>query len=434
MYERDEDWSDVFARPTEAELLSPEERANTIAGRYEIIERIGEGGMGQVVRVRHRRLGKAFALKLTQAELSSRPDVRQMFHREARLASALSHPNIVSIVDFGEDPDWGLFIVMEYLEGEPLTRRIESAKRLPIALVCDVAGQLAGALDHSHDHGVVHGDLKSDNVLCVTDGQENERWNVKLLDFGTAHAVAMPLPEAGITGTPEYLAPERIGGAPPNPSNDIYALGVIIYEMLAGRVPFSGQPTEILQRHLTEQPVPVGALRGEVLDDSLTRIVDRALEKDPARRYQTIAELQADLGSYMSELGMRGRALAERLAKQGHDRTEATAAAFEAMPVPAAGLSASGIIVVANPSFARLLHLESVDQVEGTNILQTPLGRLHPELREDLREVAMDGRRVRRRLTVPRAGGGQRVIQLIMTPTIGSCGHCMLVLHSIATS
>ncbi len=129
----EEEPSGVFDAPPDDETLSPEDRARVVAGRYEIMERLGSGGMGQVLRVRHRRLGRTFALKLMHAELSTDPEAQQLFHREATLASHLSHPNIVEMIDFGNDPDWGWFIVMEYLEGEPLATRIGREGKLSIS-------------------------------------------------------------------------------------------------------------------------------------------------------------------------------------------------------------------------------------------------------------------------------------------------------------
>ncbi len=238
----DDDPSGVFDVPAEAAPLSAEERARIVGGRYEILERIGSGGMGQVLRVRHTRLGKAFALKLMHPELSVDPEARRLFEREARLASHLSHPNIVEMIDFGNDPDWGLFIVMEYLEGEALSTRIERLGHLPIAAAWQVAAQLADALVRSHAEQVVHADLKTENVLCLTGAEDVEKnpWQVKLLDFGMATASGSA---DHLAGTPEYVAPERIAGGPPQPSGDIYALGIILYEMLCGTPLATGKLT-----------------------------------------------------------------------------------------------------------------------------------------------------------------------------------------------
>lgn len=431
--EADDEPSGVFDVPPDGAGLSPEERARVVAGRYEIVERVGSGGMGQVLRVRHRRLGKAFALKLMHAELSTDPAAEQLFHREARLASHLSHPNIVETIDFGNDPDWGWFIVMEYLEGEPLSQRIERLGRLPISAACEVAAQLADALAHSHAKQVIHGDLKAENVLCLASADEEAAapWQVKLLDFGTAHVATTAGSSDHIVGTPEYLAPERITGGPPRPAGDIYALGIILYEMLCGTPPFAGgEPPHILQRHLTEPPEPVGARRGEVLDARLDAIIDKALAKDPAHRYASAADLLDDLRGYLEVLGVRQRAgTLPSLGARMDRRADAAAAAFDAMRLPAAGLQRDGTIVIANQAFARFVGVPALDALEGANVRATVLAELNPDLYDDLRLVALNGAVIRRPLVIPRGDKPIRV-RYSLAPATGACGHCMLVLHS----
>jgi serine/threonine-protein kinase len=427
----DEEPSGVFDLPVTDEL-SAEERARTVAGRYEIVEHIGAGGMGQVLRVRHRRLGKAFALKLMRAEHSLDKEVEAIFHREAQLASQLSHPNIVEMVDFGNDPDWGWFIVMEFLEGELLSKRIEQLGTLPVTAACEVLSQLAEALDHSHGKNVVHADLKSENVLCLTPADdEAHAWEVKLLDFGTAHvATAIAGAADEVTGTPEYMAPERITGGPPQPASDLYALGVIMYEMLTGAPPFTGAtPTEIFQRHLTEAPQPAGARRGEVLDAKLDTIIDKLLAKDPQNRYASARDVLHDLRGYIDVLGVRQRSGLLPSLVASDSRAEAAAAAFDALGLPAAGLRRDGTIVVANPAFARLIRVEH-GALEGQNIMSTSLAALDPDLHDDLRLVALNGRTIRRQLILTR-NDREVDVRLILVPASGSCGHCMLIVHSV---
>jgi tRNA A-37 threonylcarbamoyl transferase component Bud32 len=428
----DEEPSGVFDVPADTAVLTPEERARVVAGRYEIIERIGSGGMGQVLRVRHRRLGKAYALKLMHAELSTDPQAEQLFQREARLASHLSHPNIVETIDFGNDPDWGWFIVMEYVVGEPLSQRIERHGMLPITAACEVAAQLADALAHSHDKQVVHADLKSDNVLCLTPDESGDNpWQVKLLDFGTAHIATAKGAADKIAGTPEYLAPERATGAPPQPASDIYALGIILYEMLCGTPPFvGGEPAEILHRQIAEAPKPAGACRGEVLDARLDAILDKALAKDPAQRYPSAAAMLDDLRAYLDVLGVRQRAgTLTPLVSRVDVRADAAAAAFDALRLPAAGLHRDGTIVIANAAFARLFASGDQTSLEGRSIHGTGLADINPELRDDLRLVALNGRVIRRILTIPRPDKPIRA-RYILAPASGASGHCMLVLHS----
>lgn len=415
-------------------MLEPSEPAHVIAGRYEIVERIGEGGMGQIVRVRHHRLGKAFAIKLMLADFFFEPEAREIFIREARLASTLSHPNIVSIVDFGDDPDWGMFIVMELAVGESLSERIDIEGALSIDVACNVTQQLVDALAHSHAHSVVHGDIKADNVLCQDPTADDQRrWNIKLLDFGMAHlSTGQTGALARIAGTPAYMAPERIQGSPPAPSVDIYALGVIMFEMLAGGVPFNhDDPHQLLQQHLHDAPPDLAERRGAPLDAALLGIVDRCLAKRPEDRYPDADAVGRDLSAYMKHRGLRRRSHGRRLTTApGLSRADATAGVFDALGVPAAGLSAEGTIVVANHRLGRLLGKPNHLALEGTSILDSALARVHPNLREDLRLVAMDGKMVRRRIEVQGKDGEPLSMRLVMTPSTGASGACVLVVHA----
>jgi eukaryotic-like serine/threonine-protein kinase len=434
VYEDDDEEgiSGVFTPPPEI-VPAPAAPAQVIAGRYQIVERIGAGAMGQVLHVRHLRLGKSFALKLMTAEFSLEPAAREIFDREARLASGLSHPSIVSIVDFGEDPDWGLFIVMELVVGDSLADRIAAGPQ-PVPVVCNVISQLIDALHHSHAHDVVHADLKSENILCTrpTPGDQRE-WGIKLLDFGMAHlGSATGGQRERIGGTPAYIAPERVTGGPPSAAADLYAVGVIMYEMLAGSVPFDdAEPRRILERQLTDTPEPIAARRGEELPAALVAIVDRALAKDPAARYPDVVALGHDLHAFMESVGLRRRAVRRTGTEPGDSRTDAAAAAFDGLGVPAAGLRADGTIVVANDAFLRLLRRDNREQTEGDNVLDTPLAQVHSDLREDLRLVSMDGKVVRRRLRLRAAADREVVMRLLMTPSQGSGGDCLLVLHPL---
>jgi serine/threonine-protein kinase len=406
------------------------DRSKLIADRYEIVSHLGAGGMGQVVLVRHVRLGKRFALKLMQATQAFDPEASALFRSEAHLASTLCHPNIVSVVDFGEDPDWGQFIAMEFLEGDSLSDRIAESGALPIDVACEIAMQLASALQHSHDHQVVHSDVKAENVLCVTEGESV--WEVKLLDFGTAQLANRSGKDDEISGTPEYMSPERIQGNPPAPSNDIYAVGVLLYEMLTGRVPFLGEDVRaVLEQHLGSQPEPAGAHRKEVLDSALDEILARSLAKVPEERYQRAAELSEDLAAYLEAKGARQREAAQRVGLVEYSREEAAADAFDALGIAAAAVQSNGTIGVANQAFASFLRATSASEIEGLAIQDTPLGRLHPGIREDIRLVAMTGKLVHRRLTIPRQEGPPVSVRLSMSPAHGRAGSCTLVVHSI---
>ncbi len=430
----DDEISGVFDVGLPLEPPAPDENAQIIDGRYQIVSRIGEGGMGQVLHVRHRWLDKSYALKLMQADFSAEPESVAIFQREARLASCLSHPNIVSIVDFGNDPDWGLFIVMELLAGDMLSERLRLEGALPIPVVCDVAAQLLAALRHIHAHSVIHGDLKADNVLCAEQAAgDRRRWVVKVLDFGMAQltSVAAGKRDVRIAGTPEYLAPERIRGEPATTALDLYAFGVILYEMLAGSVPFTADdPAEILQQHLDLPPPAIEPRRGEAVDPQLVAIVNRALAKKAADRYASAPEISADLDRFMANIGLRHRSSRRAATEPGQSRADAAAAAFEALGLPAVGLRADGTIVITNRAFRRLLRCEDPAELEGTSAVDTQLGRLHTGLRDDLRLVAMEGKLVRRRLRITQTGGDETIMRLVMSPA-STCGDCMLVLHTM---
>jgi serine/threonine protein kinase len=251
-----------------------------VAGRYVLEGPLGEGGMGRVHRVRHRHLGRAFALKVIAPSFRDAHDARARFIEEARLASEMRHPNIVEVVDFGDDPALGAFMVMELIEGAPL---LDPAAPPPtLARVCEYLRQIADALDHIHRHGVLHGDLKPDNILVSTEAaQGRKRAAVKLLDFGLARRIEHAGDEP-LAGSPSYIAPERITGGPPSVAADVYALGVLAYELITGAPPFVGELLDVLQRHVHEPPAPLVTSRGgEPVDEALAALVARALAKAP---------------------------------------------------------------------------------------------------------------------------------------------------------
>src|SRR5213078_2645825 len=241
---------------------------DVIGGRYVVEGQLGRGGMGRVMRVQHSALGKVFALKLIKSSIATNPRIREMFYREARLALALTHDNICSIVDFGQDEAFGLFMVMELLEGQTVHGKLKQGRLSP-KVACDVLWQVADAVRFIHSRAIVHGDIKTENIFLVKTALQ--RRLVKLLDFGLAR------PELGrregIDGTPEYLAPERQDGAPASQASDIYALGIVFFELLTGRVPFTGAATDVMLHHkLTPVPAPSTQL-GEPLDERADALV-----------------------------------------------------------------------------------------------------------------------------------------------------------------
>ncbi len=269
-------------------------------GPYEIVAPLGAGGMGEVYRGTDTRLGRDIAIKVL-GERFAAPFARERFLREARACSALSHPNICALYDLG-DADGRPYLVMELLEGETLGSHIGSQPpNLEKAL--DFAKQLARALEAAHAKGIVHRDIKPSNVMVTPQGQ------VKVMDFGLAKissgASAPPgeqqetaamddLTMPGTTmGTYAYMSPEQARGGAVDARSDIWSLGVVLYEMAAGSRPFTGpNSTVVLEALLTQPPIPLSQQNPQVPPE-LERIVHKALEKDPDRRYQSAAEFRA---------------------------------------------------------------------------------------------------------------------------------------------
>lgn len=266
-----------------------------LVGKYLIEEVIGSGGVGVVYGGKHRELDRPVAIKVLAPLWASHGDAITRFEREARCLSALGHPNVVDVHDFGRLEDGRPYLVMERLTGESLGRRLRRVKRLTVDEAAVILAQLASALDRVHELGVVHRDVKPDNVFMTTDhlGQET----AKLLDFGLATTPTdRRLTQDGcVCGTPDYLAPEVANRAELDRSADIYALGVTLFEMLAGRVPFDGpSPWSILARKHAEPAPSLAAATHTRFPEEIERIVARVLDRDPAKRHATAGELEAD--------------------------------------------------------------------------------------------------------------------------------------------
>lgn len=266
-----------------------------IDGRYRIEAVLGEGGMGLVYRAKHTRLGKALALKILRVGCRDENALAR-FQLEAESASAIGDAHIVDVSDFGTLPDGSTYFVMECLNGVDLNGAIETQGPMPLARACGIAIQLCRALGAAHDIGIVHRDLKPENVFLV-DRDDNPDF-VKVLDFGIAKVAHAP---DGLTrdndflGTPHYMSPEQCEGLGIDHRTDIYALGVLLYEMVAARVPHDADTAiAILHKHVYDRPTPIDLYVPDVRM-SLKRIIGRCLEKKPERRYQSMHELQADL-------------------------------------------------------------------------------------------------------------------------------------------
>ncbi len=297
-------------------------------GRYQVVRKLGAGGMANVYLAEDQELGRRVAIKILNDRHANDDQFVERFRREAKNAAALSHPNIVSIYDRGE-AEGSYYIAMEYLDGRSLKELIVSRGPAPARVAVDYARQILSALRFAHRHGIVHRDIKPHNVLVDGEGR------VKVTDFGIARAGASQMTEVGsIVGTAQYLSPEQARGSGVDQRSDLYSLGVVLYELLTGTVPFNGDtPVEIAMKHLSQVPEPPSARRPDVPHE-LDLVVTRALAKDPHERYQSAEEMDADL---------------ERVARGAAVSRVTEESATQIMHAPAMPLSATAATMVAPP-------------------------------------------------------------------------------------
>ncbi|HRH00962.1 MAG TPA: serine/threonine-protein kinase, partial [Polyangiaceae bacterium] len=283
-----------------------------VAGRYRLEARAGEGGMGVVYRARHVLIDRVVALKLIRPDLRGETHLRAWMLREARAANRVDHAHIIDIHDIGETEEGELYLVMEYLVGTSLSSELAKGP-MNLSRGVDILEQMCAALARAHDLGVIHRDLKSDNILMTSRGGRKDF--VKILDFGLAHLAMDPrlAPKGAVFGTPEYMSPEQARGEEAGPPSDLYALGVLFFEMLTGQLPFrSGDRETLLEMQRSSPPPKPSSLQPEILP-AAESIVLKLLEKERRKRFQDahhlheeLKTLQRSLPSVSWEVGLTG--------------------------------------------------------------------------------------------------------------------------------
>ncbi|HET9984525.1 MAG TPA: serine/threonine-protein kinase, partial [Longimicrobiales bacterium] len=287
-----QDGSTLLPRGAGADLVG-----RVVGGRYQALRKIGEGGMGQVYLARHLRIDRLCAVKVLHAHLTRDPESVGRFSREATTAARIRHPNVVEIHDCGEGDDGLVYIAMEWVEGKPLAQLLRDEGAFEPERATRLARQIAGALGAAHQAGIMHRDLKPDNILVAAPGTPEEA--AKVVDFGIAKAVqgvTEALTRTGfVVGTPRYMSPEQLTAEPLDPRSDLYSLGCILFEMLTGQEAWGGGDA-LITRRLTEAP-PSARQRNPAVPTSLDRIVLRLLSRSAEQRFQTAEELDAALAA-----------------------------------------------------------------------------------------------------------------------------------------
>ena len=260
-----------------------------LADRYEILEKIGEGGMALVYRARDLRTGHDVAVKFLRPEFHDNPEFVSSFHREATAASKMSHHNIVNLLDVGDD-EQNLYIVIEHVNGKTLKDIVRERGKLPEDVACQIVIRILSALQHAHAAGIIHRDIKPQNILVDKHGY------IKVSDFGIArmvgtHTEIQAEPDKTVMGTVHYFSPEQARGETATAASDLYSAGVVLYELLTGKVPFEGDtPIAIAMQHIQQKPRPVRELNPEI-SPAVESVVMKALEKAPRDRYRTALEM-----------------------------------------------------------------------------------------------------------------------------------------------
>lgn len=444
-----DDYEEVADTQDDEEILEPEEveqvdslgdlTGRTLAGRYKLIERIGGGGMGEVYRAEHTLIKKQVAIKLLYPELAGE-SVIERFRREAQASAHIDHPNICASTDFGETDDGIFFLVMEYLDGVTLDEMLDDNGVVEPARAIHIARQICAALEQADELDIIHRDLKPENVMLVRRGSDEDF--VKLLDFGIARVrmgQEAKLTQTGMVfGTPNFMSPEQAAGDPMDHRADLYAVGLLLFQMLTGRPPFQAERgSQVMAMHVSQEPPAPSTVSSQEIPEKLESLVLDLLEKEPGERPQTATEVRESLDRLHMELeGVRRGRPADR-SSTSIDRTqrlpgdhaggrrdeEAWLADWETLRMPWPVAVAGALLAMVLGAGAAV----GVDFIMGQNATTPPtdtltrsessadLGPLEREYRQFLRRPA-----VREAMQAYRSGSNQTAIdrlEQLMNPT-----------------
>ena len=365
------------------------------------------------------------------------PDVLSLFRDEARLGSRLRHPNIVQVLDYGRSGA-STFLVMEWVEGYNAADVIVAAEDAldPLAptAAASIASEVCAALDHIHrctddfgtNLGIVHRDLNPANILLSFAGE------VKVTDFGVAAGQHRELKtEHGILrGTFPYMSPEQTRCRPLDGRSDLFSLGICLYELLTGDVPFTGDFRTVLSKHMVQKPPSLSDALGEKVDEALEALVAKALEKDPAKRQPTMAAFLFEVKTLMDMLGFGRRRRGKKKSSSGKDPEDAknrlARKVFDQCSIAFAVISASGDILLSNPVFSNFMKIDKKEQK--SSILDPRFVRVHPEIPLDISRVVKTGTSIRRGLALHKDTGEQVLLMLHLAPMEGEKDRLLLTL------
>jgi len=357
----------------------PDFVGQVIAGRYEVLEPLAQGGMGAIFRVRHATLGRQLALKVLRPNYARRSGIIRRFEQEAQVASQLQHPHIIDIIDFGHTTDGVAYLAMELLEGEDLLATVRREGPLPWARLAPMALQICDALQAAHAAGVIHRDLKPAN--CFRTPHSGNPDHIKLLDFGVAKLLYGdeengPITSVGqVVGTPLYIPPEAVDGTSANPKFDVYALGVTIYQLLSGKRPYAGKVSlELLKARALADPMPIRRVAPQLGISAATEtVVMRALARNPQERYASAAEfadaIRQSLTSQATQVGV-----SRHQVMGAQTPTPMATPVSRNMPTP----SGNSGLRTWNPPSNSSGNISRISSSGGNTILESGDGRLTP--------------------------------------------------------